>query len=205
MTDIFRSSRLIYRGVDSPGDEAITEKLAFDRIGYMNSQLSNIRLANKSVAKQYLEDIANTCFFAAVICLPASTPDLDPKPTPIGLINLRGIDGGNQHHRRTNIGITLFPEFQGKGYGSEAIRWALRYAFHHANLHRVGIGSVEFNQGALRLYEKLGFKHEGRSREAIWHDGRFWDLVEMGMLESEWRDIQRAEEESSKAKGKEST
>jgi len=47
------------------------------------------------------------------------------------------------------------------------------------------------------LYERLGFKHEGRERESCWHEGRWWDGVEMSMLEGEWRQLQERKNEPS--------
>lgn len=47
-----------------------------------------------------------------------------------------------------------------------------------------------YNEGAVRLYEKLGFKREGVEREAIFSNGKFWDIIELGMLEREWRELQ---------------
>jgi RimJ/RimL family protein N-acetyltransferase len=50
----------------------------------------------------------------------------------------------------------------------------------------VGISYYGWNPGAGRLYEKLGFKEEGRERELFWMGGKRWDKIRMGMLESEW-------------------
>lgn len=99
------------------------------------------------------------------------------------------------HHRNTEMGIDILPPYQGKGYGTEAIRWALEYAFHRAGLHKVRIRAFEWNEGAVRLYPRLGFALEGRERESLWHEGRFWDGIEFGMVESEWREIQRKQRE----------
>ncbi len=44
-----------------------------------------------------------------------------------------------------------------------------------------------FNERAIRAYRKAGFNVEGRAREAIWRDGRFWDELSMSILENEWR------------------
>ena len=77
-------------------------------------------------------------------------------------------------------------EYQGKGYGTEAIQWALNWAFQMAGLHRVNVACFEYNPGAARLYEKLGFVLEGRKRQALWFHGRWWDLIELGVLEGEW-------------------
>jgi RimJ/RimL family protein N-acetyltransferase len=69
-----------------------------------------------------------------------------------------------------------------------ATSWALRFAFQHANMHRVEIGAFGHNTGALRLYEKLGFTVDSRKRDYFWHEGKYWDLVDMAMLEDEWRE-----------------
>lgn len=53
------------------------------------------------------------------------------------------------------------------------------------------IRAFEYNHGAIRLYERLGFVHEGRERKAYWHEGRWWDGVMMSMLENEYWDLQK--------------
>ena len=85
------------------------------------------------------------------------------------------------------IGIQVLQPYQGQGYGSEAIRWSLRWGLLYANLHRIEIGAFVFNEGAWKLYERLGFVHEGVKREHWFSNGRYWDSVELGMLEGEWR------------------
>jgi len=45
----------------------------------------------------------------------------------------------------------------------------------------------EFNERAIRAYRRCGFVIEGRSRESIWRDGRWWDELAMSVLESDWR------------------
>ena len=84
--------------------------------------------------------------------------------------------------------VATAPEHQGKGYGSEAVQWALGWGFDMAGLHRIGIEAFSYNEGAMRLYEKLGFVMEGRRREEIWFDGGWHDFVTYGMLEGEWRE-----------------
>lgn len=117
----------------------------------------------------------------------STTPTVPkPKGTPIGTISLMPTEPNMSHHRKTSIGINLHPSYQGQGYGSEAICWALEWAFRHANMHRVAIGAFAWNEGAWKLYERLGFVHEGRAREAMWYDGGWHDMVELGMLKREW-------------------
>ncbi len=76
----------------------------------------------------------------------------------------------------------------GKGYGTEATRLMVEHAFDRLGLHRVGLSVFEFNIRAIRAYEKVGFQIEGRAREAIYRDGRFWDEVHMSILQPEWQE-----------------
>jgi RimJ/RimL family protein N-acetyltransferase len=92
------------------------------------------------------------------------------------------------------MGLGLIPSCQGKGYGSEAISWALQWAFDSAGMHRVSVKAFEYNTGARRLYEKLGLVHEGTIREMFWHDGRWWADFEYGILDHEWRARQGGKE-----------
>ena len=75
----------------------------------------------------------------------------------------------------------------GKGYGTDATRLMLEHAFTRLGLHRVALSVFAFNERAIRAYRKAGFVIEGRAREAIWRDGRYWDELTMSVLESEWK------------------
>lgn len=82
----------------------------------------------------------------------------------------------------------------GQGFGTEAARLMVRHAFERLNLHRVALSVFSFNERAIRSYEKAGFRIEGRLREAVWRDGRYWDEVQMGILDWEWRAAHEAGE-----------
>ncbi len=75
----------------------------------------------------------------------------------------------------------------GKGYGGEATALMVDHAFTTLRLHRVALSVFAFNERAIRAYTRVGFVAEGRSREAIWRDGRWWDEIHMSVLEPEWR------------------
>ena len=74
----------------------------------------------------------------------------------------------------------------GKGYGTDALRVLLRYAFEELNLQRISLSFLEGNDRAMRSYEKCGFRLEGRERRAWAYDGRRWDEIYMGLLRDEW-------------------
>ena len=79
----------------------------------------------------------------------------------------------------------------GHGYGTEATRLMLDHAFGTLSLHRIALFVFEFNERAIRAYQRCGFVIEGRSRESIWRDGRWWDELAMSVLESDWRRMPR--------------
>jgi len=82
-----------------------------------------------------------------------------------------------------------------KGYGTEATRLMLDHAFGKLGLHRVALFVFEFNERAIRTYRRCGFVVEGRSRESIYRDGRWWDELAMSVLESDWRELRAGESE----------
>ena len=81
----------------------------------------------------------------------------------------------------------------GQGYGTEATRLMLDHAFGTLGLHRIALFVFEFNERAIRAYQRCGFVVEGRSRESIFRDGRWWDELAMSVLESDWRRLREAE------------
>jgi diamine N-acetyltransferase len=101
---------------------------------------------------------------------------------PVGTCALMEI----QHrHRRANFGI-LLGERRGQGLGTEATRLTLDWAFNVLSLHNVRLEVYPWNAGAIRAYERAGFKVIGRRREALLHHGRYWDEIFMDALASEF-------------------
>jgi RimJ/RimL family protein N-acetyltransferase len=101
-----------------------------------------------------------------------------------GEIVLMDIDELN---RCADLRISLFYEDDfGRGYGTEALRLVLDYAFNTLKLHRVGLDVFDYNARAIHVYEKLGFRREGVLRDALYYDGAFHDSVLMSILEDEW-------------------
>lgn len=102
----------------------------------------------------------------------------------IGLTTFSSLDADN--------GSVLFhitigePDAWGQGYGTETAELMLEHAFERLGLHRVGLSVFAFNERAIRSYEKAGFHIEGRLRESIQRDGRYWDEIQMGALAREW-------------------
>ncbi|MET3210781.1 UNVERIFIED_CONTAM: RimJ/RimL family protein N-acetyltransferase [Paenibacillus sp. PvR008] len=108
----------------------------------------------------------------------------------IGFVAIHGIEWNNRIGQlAVGIGNT---DYRGKGYGAEAVRLILRYAFYELNLNRVGLDVIEYNEQAIRTYEKAGFQLEGRVRSAVLRDGNSYDRIMMGILYSEWSESVKA-------------
>jgi RimJ/RimL family protein N-acetyltransferase len=90
-------------------------------------------------------------------------------------------------NRRTVVGIMIGePDARGRGYGTEAMRLLLDYAFTVLGMHSVMLTVFEYNGAGRRCYEKVGFREMGRRRESRWYNGRFWDEIHMDILASEF-------------------
>jgi RimJ/RimL family protein N-acetyltransferase len=77
---------------------------------------------------------------------------------------------------------------QRKGYGTEALRMLMRYAFSEINLYRLTARVPEYNLPAIAFFGKAGFTEEVRRRQALARDGRRWDALIFGLLVDEWKE-----------------
>jgi len=104
----------------------------------------------------------------------------------IGACGLRGI---GQPHHGADLGIGIFErECWNRGLGGEAMELLCEYGFQALNLHRIGLSVYENNVRGQRCYQRVGFQLEGRRREARFWNGAYGDVLEMGLLASEWRE-----------------
>lgn len=86
-------------------------------------------------------------------------------------------------HRSAVLGVLIGnPRDRGKGKGREALRLAIGYCWSHLNLSRLALSVFAGNDRALGLYTSLGFQEEGRLRHAHFIDGRWTDVILMGLL-----------------------
>ncbi len=103
----------------------------------------------------------------------------------IGHVSLR-LDADNNGHLRIGIEDSTC---WGRGYGTEAVRLMLRYAFEDLGLHRMALRVAAYNERARRCYEKCGFRVEGVERQSFQVDGEWQDDVLMGILRDEWEAV----------------
>jgi len=102
----------------------------------------------------------------------------------IGIVRLMFIDWISSS---TEFGIYVGEEtYRNKGLGEEAVKLALNFAFNEINLHRVYLKVTESNKRAVKLYESCGFVKEGILREHFWSEGKYNNVLIMGLLKNEY-------------------
>jgi RimJ/RimL family protein N-acetyltransferase len=87
-----------------------------------------------------------------------------------------------------DVGFTLHPAVQGRGYATEAVGELLRYLFEDRGKHKVCADCDTRNDASWRLMERLGFEREGTLRHSFRDGGAWADEYLYGLLESDWRD-----------------
>lgn len=103
----------------------------------------------------------------------------------LGNCSLMNIDRIN---RKCTIGIFIGDEEnRSKGYGNEALKLLLNYAFNFQNMHNVNLNVFSFNKRAIKCYEKIGFKTCGMRHEAHFLDGKYYDEIQMEILDRDFK------------------
>ena len=103
---------------------------------------------------------------------------------PIGFIRLNFIDTVSRNiWLRFVIGDT---KAWGKNLAHDALTIMLRWLFSEQNVHRVTLETYATNKRAIRFFKKVGFKEEGIVREAFLVGGKYYDIVALGLLCTEF-------------------
>jgi RimJ/RimL family protein N-acetyltransferase len=106
---------------------------------------------------------------------------LEPRE-PIGMCDLMKIEAPT---RTAMLGIWIGRPWWGRGLGTDAVRTLCRFGFEHVNLHRITLEVNAENEPAIRAYRAVGFREEGRLREAAFVHGARMDTLVMGILAGE--------------------
>jgi len=175
--DTFLAGEKIYLRAFKPGDEEM-----ITRIENHPDPRSTLFYALPTTVQQQTEKINKLMNDPNVIMLIICRNDDDE---PVGQTSLLRIDWVGRMCI-FYIGIAD-KENWSKGYGSEATKLVINYAFNTLNLNRIQLHVAVENEAAVKVYKKSGFRIEGTLREAMYHEGRFCDFYVMGLLRSEWK------------------
>jgi len=95
-------------------------------------------------------------------------------------------------HRRAELGYWIGVPFWGKGYATEAAGAAVAFGFETLRLRRIYAHHFSENTASQRVLEKIGMRHEGRSRQHVQKWDRFVDVENYGILAEEFQHSERA-------------
>jgi len=120
-------------------------------------------------------NVPNACYQIAIIRRDDSV-----------LIGDMGIVFTNHDNQQVEIGCTLKKDYQGKGYGTEAMKAVIHFLFVDLNKHRIVVSIDPRNTPSIRMAERLGLTKEGHFRESYYVRGEWTDDVIYAMLQKEW-------------------
>ena len=97
-----------------------------------------------------------------------------------------------RHYASFNtVGLGIYigeADGRNKGYGTEAIKMLVKFAFTELNAHRVTLNVVADNVRAVKCYTKAGFTQNGVAHDEVYYNGKFHDLISMEILRDNWEE-----------------
>jgi RimJ/RimL family protein N-acetyltransferase len=107
----------------------------------------------------------------------------DAPGTLIGRLRIQNI---NWQHNNCEVGLDIFPELRGQGYGLKSYKMLLKYLFNHLNMQMVYLKVAAFNPNAKELYLKAGFTETGVLPQYFFRHGQYWDYCIMSITSDEY-------------------
>lgn len=181
---------------------ALAELLKGERV-----KLTSVYEEDLSIFEKWYNDISFLRFYDMTAACPKSKDELEEMVRSIKksndslifairtveddkFIGVAGFENILWNNGNAVIYIGIGEEgHRGKGLAKEALNLAMEFAFQELNLHRIQLNVLEYNEDAIRLYERLGFKREGVYREFIHRDGKRYDMYLYGILRHEWNQL----------------
>ena len=107
---------------------------------------------------------------------------------PIGVIQYS--EERDPDYEHAAIDIAIHDDWQGRGFGTDALRTLAHHLIHDRGIHRLTIDPAAANDRAVRCYKKVGFRTVGimrdyeRGGDGTWHDGLLMDLLPRDLIEA---------------------
>ena len=133
---------------------------------FSNTQLPYSKFILHNYIKNAHQDIYEAKQYRFVIC--------ENTNSPVGMIDLYDF---NPQQKRVGIGLLVLPQFQLKGFATEALQLIINYAFTYLNIHQVYATISVDNHKSITLFEKLNFKKSGIKKDWLFVNGNFKDEV----------------------------
>lgn len=122
----------------------------------------------------------------------------DQDKTPAGVCGLQSI---NYIHGDAVVPIFVGSKVRRKGLAVAIAISVIDLAFYKLRLHRVTTFFREDNDATRAITSKLGFLEEGRLRQASYSDGVHKDMIQVGLLKSDWISIRESVKDAMEKSG----
>lgn len=139
---------------------------------------TNFRFINEEIDHNWFQNYLENRFKNIRLAICSNSKQL------IGVVYILNIDYINRH-AELSIWIGNSND-RGKGYGEFGCKAAINHAFNNINLNKIYLKVLETNKVAISLYKKLGFKVDGISRESLFKNGEYLNVLEMSILKGEF-------------------
>jgi len=202
VSNAYQSARLRYVRITEHDNamRSFLRKLFDDPRVHAQTSTMLLRPTGKGELDYLMGEYSSALLGVAIWLLPSEVHNKGDKDAGAGpetkgvtigelIVGEGGIPASIAHNRNASIGLAISPEYQGKGYGREAINWALDWAFRHGGMHTMSISTASFNTRAAQLYRDIGFVAEGRRRQVVWFDREWHDDLLFSMTEEEWEAV----------------
>lgn len=115
-----------------------------------------------------------------VFCIFKDTPD-----KVIGVWKLQDLDDTN---RCTEMGMDIFMEHRGKGFGQKSFQMIFTYLFESININTIYAKVGAYNERSLTAAQKAGYKITGKIPESLYRNGKYWDNILLAITKEEFYD-----------------
>ena len=167
-------------------------------------KLTSVNQQDVLELQKWFNDVAFMRYYDIVSAIPKNLEEVQELLSEVRRSNTAYIFAIKNIKQEEFIGVTGFEDIswnngtaiiyigiggekhRGKGYGMEALKLTMEFGFQELNFHKIQLTVLQYNEPAINLYEKLGFKREGVYREFIHRDGIRYDMYLYGILRSEW-------------------
>ncbi len=109
------------------------------------------------------------------------------KKSNLVLIGTCGFHKWDKQAHSAEVGYEIGSAFWRQGYMNEIFNDVLEYGFMTMQLNRIEAPVLGGNERSMNLLKKFGFREEGRLRERIFKNGKFWDEHYLSLLKKDWR------------------
>ena len=184
---LFEGQRIRLAPIDHEKDPEVAARWTYDAAYLRGLGLTPVRPLSAAQIKKKYETLEKEMEESRALFHFALRTRPEQEGEESRLLGFASITWIEWSHGNGNLQVAIGERKErGKGYGSEALRLLLHYAFAELNLFRVSAVVGGSNLAALRLSQKFGFVEEARRRKALLSDGQIYDLLHMGLLRQEW-------------------